>query len=807
MRRPLVWVAASALVSVYGAVTGIVWCIYVYLAVLMCIAMMEYKRNSKGSNIKKAFKYSIVYIVICSLISLSAFLYATGKVSQSKFNFPDDTIYKATVLQVSSKDYGYVLMTQYQEHKLMVTLYDSLTKPTNYEPEVGDTIEFMGESTEIEGPRNEGEFDVKTYYSSLGIFHNIKADKIINVEYAEGMQKAINEIKKRFNTIYNHVAKGADAGVLQAVVLGDKTNLDDNLYDLYRKNGIAHILAISGLHITFIGNMIYRLLRRCVSGYIIPFGGAMTVLLLYTVMTGNSVSAKRAVIMCVVSMGADVLGRTYDVLSALSLSAIMIIYENVYIIFNSGFQLSFGAILGIACVYPAFSKIFVEPIDKMADRLDRKRQVAKRQLLKGVTIILGNLFCSLSVSLVTLPVIMYNYYQVPMYSVFINIIVIPLMSLLLLCALLVGTMGLVSMPVGTFFMGTVHYILVLYTSVCDWFDNLKGNILVTGKPEIADCIVFYLLLALFVVLITYGKVRKYDYDKKSRGDGLYVGIIAIALIIVIPPTDENFTIRMLDVGQGDCIWVQYNGENYLFDGGSTDIDAVGERRIYPCLRAGGVKCIDYIFVSHADKDHTSGIIELMTMQDKTFVINNLVLPRIKDADSQENYMELIRVANESGVNIMYVSAGTAYTTPDGEMMLKCLHPYIDYEYASSNDYSAVYKLTRGDFDMLLTGDVEESGEKAILERYVKASDTTLLKVAHHGSKNSSCKEFLVATKPRYAIISCGKNNMYGHPSNETLERLMEVGARVYITAECGQITVRVGKRVSISGYINKDSNI
>lgn len=368
-------------------------------------------------------------------------------------------------------------------------------------------------------------------------------------------------------------------------------------------------------------------------------------------------------------------------------------------------------------------------------------------------------------------------------------------------------MGLVSMPVGTFFMGTVHYILVLYTSVCDWFDNLKGNILVTGKPEIADCIVFYLLLALFVVLITYGKVRKYDYDKKSRGDGLYVGIIAIALIIVIPPTDENFTIRMLDVGQGDCIWVQYNGENYLFDGGSTDIDAVGERRIYPCLRAGGVKCIDYIFVSHADKDHTSGIIELMTMQDKTFVINNLVLPRIKDADSQENYMELIRMANESGVNIMYVNAGTAYTTPDGEMMLKCLHPYIDYEYASSNDYSAVYKLTWGDFDMLLTGDVEESGEKAILERYVKVSDTTMLKVAHHGSKNSSCKEFLVATKPRYAIISCGKNNMYGHPSNETLERLMEVGARVYITAECGQITVRVGKRVSISGYINKDSNI
>ncbi len=832
MRRPLVWVTVSALVAVYGAVAGFRWCLPVFLAALVCITLYEYKRNHSGFVINKAFKYCIYNILVSVIVYLIAFLYATHCMSFHNPNSPinelnnlnDKVVLAGQISQVSVKDYGVVLMmidcsmqeTDATGLKLLVTVYDDVLSDTASSLESGDELQVTGTIAEIEGPSNDGEFDAKGYYGSLGIFYRVTVDNIVHVEKVKGMRAYINKLKARFDMVYSYVSDDTEAGILKAIVLGDKDSLDDNVYELYKDNGIAHILAISGLHILFIGMMIYKLFKRFLSGYIVPFSASMTVLVLYSVMTGNSVSAKRAVIMCVISMGADVLGRTYDVLSALSLAALLLVFENVFIIYNSGFQLSFGAIIGIAVVYPAFDKLFVEPLDKWADRLDRKRQVVKRRMLKSVVVFMGNIFSSVSVSLVTLPIIMYQYYQVPVYSIFLNIVVIPLMSLLLLCALMVAVVGCFSLPLATFLMGTVHYILKLYTMLCNAFESVPGNIWVAGKPEFQDCVMFYILLGLFVALVSFSKVNSAHEkcDKRSKIVSfiqVYTAIVGIAIIVLIPRKEEGLAIRMIDVGQGDCIYVQYQNETYLFDGGSTDLTAVGERRIFPCLRYHGVTDVDYVFISHADTDHISGILELLDMQDSTFVVKNMVLPDIKGKESQEKYMELVDKAESVGVNVLYVAEDDCYSSGDGRLSLRCLHPKEGYDYGSANDYSAVYRLSYDNFSMLLTGDVEKAGEEAILENissetsaredvsYVNIK-SNVLKVAHHGSKNSSGHEFIDAVTPKIALISCGEDNLYGHPHKDTLERLNSVGAKVYVTAECGQITIEVGEKVRVYGY-------
>ncbi|MBQ4284312.1 MAG: DNA internalization-related competence protein ComEC/Rec2 [Lachnospira sp.] len=806
MKRPLVWVAVSILTAVIGTVTGYEWCLPIYIVGLVSITFFEYWHNGSERVLVKALKNCVPRIIILAMICLGMFLYATYTVSfhnNSLINELNSEIYiTGRVDNISVKEYGATVLLKdckvnaVEDITVLVGIYDEKGQLL----ESGDIIGLTGEVSVIEGPRNDGEFDVKQYYNSLSIFYRINTENIVLIKNVSGVQKILNELKKKLNYVFELVADPKDAGVLKAVVLGDKDYIDEDIYELYKDNGIAHILAISGLHISFIGLLIYRFFKRVLSGYIAPFAVSMTVLLLYAVMTGNSVSAKRAVIMCIVSMGADVLGRSYDVLSALSLSAILLVIENVFIIYNTGFQLSFGAIIGISVVYPAFAKIFVEPLDKKADRLDRKRQIGRRQMLKMLVIILGNLFGSVSVSLVTLPVIMYQYYQVPVYSVFLNIVVIPLMSLLLLCALLVAVVGAFNMYIAVFLMGTVHYILKLYTFLCGVFDNLSGNIWVTGRPELMDCIVFYAVLGMFVILVSLNMARLRrgkGRNKLIKNDATVIlaAIVGIALVVLIPEREKGLVIRMLDVGQGECIYVQYNGENYLFDGGSTDVNNVGEFRIYPCLRSHGVSCIDYIFISHADTDHISGIVELMDMQDDTFVIKNLVLPDIKYRESQDKYIELIRKANTANINVLYISDGMSYTSSDGRFKLNCIHPGVNYDYVSTNDYSAVYKMEYEDFAMMFTGDVEENGEKEILNaNYTEKLDITVLKVAHHGSKYSSNTEFLSKVKPEIALISCGERNSYGHPHKDTLTRLKNVGAKVYITAESGQITIKVEEK-------------
>ena len=269
---------------------------------------------------------------------------------------------------------------------------------------------------------------------------------------------------------------------------------------------------------------------------------------------------------------------------------------------------------------------------------------------------------------------------------------------------------------------------------------------------------------------------------------------------------QGLQITTVDVGQGDCIYLtEDSGMHMLIDGGSSDKSNVADYQIMPYLKHEGVAYLDAVVVTHPDSDHISGICAMLEeMGTSGITVGTLYLPDVGDIGRNEEYRELELLARSAGVQVGYLSVGD--TLHCGEVMLTCIHPEKGWEEAEPNAYSTVLYLTYGNFTALFTGDLEGEGEKSVRERLTEFSleseGVTMLKVAHHGSRNSTDEAFIQAVNPRIALISSGRNNRYGHPHEELLRRLEDHGCRIYQTQESGAITVTVKNgRVRVDGYL------
>lgn len=493
---------------------------------------------------------------------------------------------------------------------------------------------------------NPGQFDLRQYYKSLGYLYYIEDPEVISV--AGGKNRIVyrlDSLKTSLKAVYRKCCTATDAGVYAAMVTGDRSDMDSTISELFSAAGIGHILAISGLHISLIGMGLYRLLRRI--GFLCPMSAIVSgiFVVLFGVMTGNSVSATRAIVMFVCAVNAQVLGRRYDILSAVSLSAIILILKNPYVIANSGFLLSFMAIAGVAVVTDGFSVKWLKWLTGPA-----------------------------AIQLATFPIILWFYYEVPVYSVFLNLIVVPLMSLIMISALGCGMLGLISIPAGCFFAGAGHYILILFQYGSELMLSLPGSVFVAGRPELWQVMVYYILLFLFsqrkrvVVWIEKRAVRRYGEAeceakkhrevgreavkggaRKCEAEKLEAGrcvmganiflrsLLVIAVIILLARWRSGLEVTFLDVGQGDAIFISLpNGGNVFIDGGSTSSKNIYEKVIEPFLKYKGVRRLDFLFLTHSDADHENGWAQALSGNAYIPDIYNLVL----NGSDYSKYLEL-----------------------------------------------------------------------------------------------------------------------------------------------------------------------
>lgn len=648
---------------------------------------------------------------------------------------------------------------------------------------------------------NPGEWDSADYNLINGVAGRLKQARLLcsdNGQWRirEGLLRLRRILKER---IYQALPSG-EASVLAKMLLGEKYGLDQELKELYQNNGIAHVLAISGLHITLLGMGLYGLLRRCGCPIAPAAIAGGCVLALYGGMVGWGISTVRAIGMYLIRMLGEIWGRRYDMLTAMGVLAAGMVCHNPRLVYHCGFLLSFGAVAGMGLVYPSLLEL---PVNAGLERLIRGRRLicaaqagrgdkAKADRAywesKGLLLLrslLRGLLASLSVTLTTLPIQLYFFYQIPVYGILLNLIVLPLMGLLLAGGLILMIFP-AALPVKWGVMG----ILGLYEEGCRLAEVLPGHLWITGCPKPWQIAVYYGILTVAAAVL---KRCGNHSAASSPGDVIQAKakyslfLLIMAVVLLTRRWDRGFTLTMLDVGQGDCVCVRTaQGEVYLFDGGSSSRSRAGEYVLIPYLKYQGVRAVDGIFLSHGDQDHINAVRELLS-DSGGIRLKTLYLPQAAEPLS-EPLEELRRLAREAGCKVEYLSQGKGWQ--QGDFRLTCLWPKAGYE-GDDNAGSACYLLEERDFRVLFTGDVEGEGERE-LTAYLKTMflpGLDVLKVAHHGSRYSTSDAFLQAAAPRLALISAGRDNSYGHPHEETLKRLEKAGCLTLQTAEGGAITV------------------
>ncbi len=701
---------------------------------------------------------------------------------------------------------------------------------------IGELLLVNGKVHTFSSATNEGGFDERNFYFSQKIDFAVKDPKIERAAEENsglaGLRVPTSErlwrLRQRISEVYRNTMAQTLAGVLSVMLVGDKSRIDTETKSLYQKAGISHILAISGLHVSLVGMGLYRFFRRRGLKYGTAFGAAFAVILSYAFMSGNGVSTQRAVGMMLLCMLADVLGRGYDLLNALGGVGLLLLWENPFLIGYSGFQFSVTAILVIgtagACIpVEAKNEDEYEKTGRGAERkVDEKEgaSVAMAGSSRGISMLrcMNKLYGAFEVWLGTLPLVALYYYEIPTYAAFLNMLVLPLMSILFLCGLTGGLVGCVNLPIAKILLIPCMVILQIYEKLAEAFLHFPQSNLIVGKPGVFRIFLFY---GSFLIIAALWK-------KKRTSHGLrIIGMTALFLLLVFPQKQQQ-EIVILDVGQGDGTFLRTKEKAAVFvDGGSSNVKSVGTYRILPFLKAKGVRQINYWLVSHGDLDHISGLLEVL---ENGYPVEHLVVSEwafLNEAET-ENMQKLLELAKQTDTPVLTVAAGDLLWME--ETKISFLWPQRESEGTSdTNDNSLVFLYEDEGFRGIFAGDISSETEKALVKTYVEYNsetagnevrwgqmmqgagenllDVDFYKVNHHGSRYSSCEEWLAALSPKVATISCSRKNSYGHPHEETLERLQKAEIIVYRTDEVGAITIRLERAEQAVGTDEKALNV
>ena len=689
-------------------------------------------------------------------------------------------------------------------------------------PSIGSRVRISGSFSLYTETTNIGQFDARNYYAARKIYGQVKKAAIVYTEPPNIIgrgKECLWQLRRHLAETFLEVYGEENGALLAAMLLGERTFLSEETQSLYKAAGTLHVIAVSGLHISLLGLGLYRLLRRIFDAQAPAAVISVLCMAAYVFLVGNPPSAVRAFIMFAMGLLAGYWKRTLDTPTALSLSAAIILMGNPFYIGQSSFLLSFLAILAIAVFQPALKECLALinpyhfPLSRLLDsrRAWRLRHLDPQKVTGGCHELLkkaGNgLQSSFSVWIVTLPVQLFFFSEVSLFGIFFNLLIIPLMGVILL----LGIAGLFLKEIFHLFTFLTGSALtdweITVISICRYAegiffaiikaggslaDRLSFAMWTPGKPVYGKMLLAFGLLLLFCLL---GNLSENGRTFPEKFWKYRLGILLGVILLLAGYPAHNLQITFLDVGQGDGICMELpDGRVYLMDGGSSDVSKVGNYRLVPFLKAKGIRKIDAVFLSHGDADHINGIAELL--EEKQMSIDCICLPA---GAEQEEFVEIRDLARARNISVRTIQAGDFWENNGAKFW--CLNP-ADVT-ASGNAASIVLYMEYQDFSMLLTGDLEGEGEKSVaaLLRSNAITGISVLKVAHHGSKNSTKEEFLRQCSPAVAVISCGEHNTYGHPHKETLERLNDMGTAVYRTDCSGAVQITVsGSHMKVTEY-------
>ena len=586
---------------------------------------------------------------------------------------------------------------------------------------------------------NPGCFNYRLYLQGQGILMTAAAPAAALV--TEGIARPLTWCLWRMRTGFQQktavILTKKQQGLLRGILFGDKGDIAEETYDAFQKNGTAHILAVSGLHV----GILYSLLTIFLHGRrrIVPTLLLFLLLMLYAALAGFSPSVQRAVLMITLHSIAKLLHKRYDLLSAAGTAAILLLVHHPYALFNSGFQLSFLAVMIMAQLLPLFRNLSLPPLFR--------------------TVLLPTLVLQYGMGIYTI----WCFNSFSFLAPLANIPVLLLAGMIVPCGILAMVLSVpfpfLAPPAAAFLSAA----LTVLEKINHWLYQDGRTAFDLCSPPLAAVMLFYL-----VFFLASSEMFRIWILRRQARPALLALLLCFILTFGTAPFSSSAMrgadIIALDVGQGACLFIRSpGGRTLLIDGGGRRSSSIARQVLRPVLLKNGIKRIDTAIATHKDMDHYKGLTEL-----------------------QELGMVRQLIDNENGL----AAGDILLAEPDSSFSIRVLAPLPGTPHGGtteSNERSLVLQVCFDDISLLATGDIGKETEEAILAsgQQIKSS---LLAVPHHGSKNSSSAAFVAAVDPDLAVIQVG-NNRYGHPAPETLSTYAAAGIPLVRTDRQGAVGI------------------
>ena len=643
-------------------------------------------------------------------------------------------------------------------------------------------------------PRNPGQFNRRIYESGKKIDFYLENPTVLEVkEQRSGAREVVEIWKTEMMNRCEKIYPDEEAGILEAMLFGEKSELSGDIKELYQAAGISHVLVISGLHISLLALAVAGVLRRL--GFPMPVWVILSVGVLagYGILIGQPTKAVRALLMFFVLQGARLLGRSYDLLSALAFAGILMLLDNPDLILDGGCRLSFCAVIGVGWYVSEKNKIFRSIGEK-----EKRKNRGKGGKGSNAGAILENIRAGWYLWLFTLPVMLDTFYQVSVVGILWNLVAIPLLPVIIAS----GGLGVVlagwNIFLGSLAGSPAYGMLQLYQEIGNISEKLPVGMWTPGQPSKPVIAGYYLVIFLLVLVEKQLIKREKRWKIRKIFPGMELCSMLLLLLLMAHPWQQREKITFLDVGQGDASLLQSGGQILLLDGGSTSQKNVGTYVILPYIKQQGISCLEAIVLTHTDQDHINGVTEVLEEGKKGWLtVKNLMYPYWMEGTEQGK--QLKKLAEEAGASCRKIRAGDRLTIGKAEAVV--LYPKEQEKIAEPNAGSLVLFWKWEGVRAMFTGDLPEEKERELLQNLPACE---ILQVGHHGSATSTCREFLEQVQPSLAVISCAMKNRYGHPSPDTVDRLKKTGCEIRYTMRSGAITIRKrGREILVTEYLER----
>lgn len=640
--------------------------------------------------------------IITIIIFIITLLYTNYYPFKSKYT-KDDKEFIGIVTKYEVKEDKITIEIKAKE-KLLIT-YKYQDKEFN-NLSYGDKIKAKGTLITPSKNTNQNTFNYQKYLYYKKIYYLVEATSINKIANNNNYLYTIK------NTLYQKIDKLKSSNYIKTLLFCDNT-LSKEIKESYRINGISHLFSVSGMHINFFVSIIYLYLNKITYNKRIKYLITNIFIITYLILFPSS-SLLRSTVMSILYSINYLLKLKIKKIDILLLTLGVSLLINPFIIYDLGYIYSYTITFFLVL---------------SSSTLKKKNKINKI------------IYISLLSFLVSIPITIYNSYEINIISILLNIILVPIISIIIL-----------PLTILTYIFPILDSILYLFTNTIETISLFISKINITKiifpKPSLLIIVLYYI-----IILLSYQN-KKY----------FYLNIILLIIIYISPYLNSNFEVVMFEVGEADCHLIKYpyNKNTILIDTGKNEYKIKNE--VIPYLKSIGIKKIDYLIITHGDLDHIGGSITLIN----NFQVKNVILNKGTFTDLEKELIKNLnkkKIPYQININKINISNHTIYLLNNTK-------------YNNENDNSIITYFTYQKYKFLYMGDASITTEDNLLENY-NLNNISILKVGHHGSNTSSSKDFISQINPSISLISVGENNIYHHPNKEVINNLFK--SRIYRT--------------------------